>query len=336
MEFNILKFITLKRFFNIIKIFSSYIISVITKKVVVWGKPLTLSIEPTNRCNLLCPECPSGTGELTRNLGNIDYKNYCKIIDQIKDHVFYIQLFFQGEPFINKNIYDMINYARQNKIYVSISTNGLLLNDKNIEKLMQYPPDKLIFSIDGMSEETYKIYRVGGDFNKVINNLKNLLNKKNELKQKLPFIELQFIAMKQNEHEINKVIEMGKKLRVNKTVIKSMQVNSYQSALEFLPENPKYSRYYIKEEKLYIKNKLKNKCFALWRSAVITWNGIITPCCFDKDAKYNLGNILEEDFCKIWKNKKYNNFRQAILRNRKGIDICTNCTEGLNMNLIEK
>jgi radical SAM protein with 4Fe4S-binding SPASM domain len=69
---------------------------------------------------------------------------------------------------------------------------------------------------------------------------------------------------------------------------------------------------------------------------VITWDGIVSPCCFDKDAKYKFGNIFVEKFKDIWTNNKYTNFRKAIIKNRKGIDICTNCTEGLNMNLIEK
>jgi radical SAM protein with 4Fe4S-binding SPASM domain len=335
-EFNIFKFLSIVRFINILKIVLSYLISNITKRVIVWGNPLALSIEPTNRCNLKCPECPSGTGSLTRPLGILDITNFEKIIDEIKYTTFYIQMFFQGEPFINKNIFKMIRYAKKNNIYTSISTNGLLFNENNINEIINDPPDKLIFSIDGMSEETYTKYRIGGNFERAIKSLKLLVETKKNAKKRLPFIELQFIAMKHNEHEIEKVIEFGKDIGVDKVLIKSMQVSSYQSALEFLPQNNKYSRYLIKDGKLIFKNKLKNKCFALWRSSVITWDGSVAPCCFDKDAKYNMGNIIEEKFENIWKNEKYKKFRKAVLTNRKGVDICTNCTEGLNMNLIEK
>lgn len=336
MEFNLFKFLTISRFYNLLKIFVSYLLSNLTKRVIVWGYPITFSIEPTNRCNLKCPECPSGTGTLTRPLGLLDVKKFEEIIDQIKEFTFYIQLFFQGEPFINKNIYKMINYARKNNIYISISTNGLLLNDNNINELLKSPPDKLIFSIDGMSQNTYEKYRVGGEFKKVSESLENLLKFKKEKKLKLPYIELQFIAMKQNEHEIEDVIKFGKLIGVDKVLIKSMQVSSYESAVEYLPENKKYSRYYIKNGELLFKNKLKNRCFAVWRTSVITWDGIVSPCCFDKDAKYKFGNIFVEKFKDIWTNNKYTNFRKAIIKNRKGINICTNCTEGLNMNLIEK
>ncbi len=336
MEFNIIKYLSVIRLINIIKIITSYLLSIVSKKVIVWGKPLTISIEPTNRCNLKCPECPSGTGSLTRPLGLLDIINFKKIIDEIKYSSFYLQLFFQGEPFINKNIFKMIKYARENNIYTSISTNGLLLNSNNINSIINDPPDKLIFSIDGMTDDTYKKYRVGGKLINAIESLKLLLEMKKLSKNKYPFIELQFIAMKHNEHEIEDVMSFGKEIGVNKVVIKSMQVSSYESALEFLPKNEKYSRYIIKDGKLLFKNKLRNKCFALWRSTVITWDGFISPCCFDKDAKYNLGNVFIEGLKKIWKNEKYTKFRKAILTNRKGIDICTNCTEGLDMNLIEK
>jgi len=335
-EFNIIKYLTLSRLINIFKILISYLISVYTKKVFLWGKPLTFSIEPTNRCNLKCPECPSGTGSLTRELGLLNIENFIMIIDQIKKTSFYIQLYFQGEPFINKNIFKMIKYARKYKIYTSISTNGLLLNSDKIDKIIENPPDKLIFSIDGMSEETYKKYRVGGKFSEAIESLTLLMEKKKISNSKLPFIELQFIAMKHNEHEIDDFLKFGNKIGADKSVIKSMQVSSYESALEFLPKNSKYSRYIVRDGKLLFKNKLKNKCFSLWRTSVITWDGVVTPCCFDKDAKYSFGNVFPESFNSIWKNKKYNNFRKAILTSRKEIDICKNCTEGLNMNIIEK
>ncbi|HPN37867.1 MAG TPA: radical SAM/SPASM domain-containing protein, partial [Melioribacteraceae bacterium] len=275
-------------------------------------------------------------GSLTRELGLLNIENFIMIIDQIKKTSFYIQLYFQGEPFINKNIFKMIKYARKYKIYTSISTNGLLLNSDKIDKIIENPPDKLIFSIDGMSEETYKKYRVGGKFSEAIESLTLLMEKKKISNSKLPFIELQFIAMKHNEHEIDDFLKFGNKIGADKSVIKSMQVSSYESALEFLPKNSKYSRYIVRDGKLLFKNKLKNKCFSLWRTSVITWDGVVTPCCFDKDAKYSFGNVFPESFNSIWKNKKYNNFRKAILTSRKEIDICKNCTEGLNMNIIEK
>lgn len=297
--------------------------------------PVSYSIEPTNYCNLQCPECPSGLGELTRPLGLLKLNDFKDFIDQIRSKGFYIQLYFQGEPYINKNLPQMIKYAQENNVYVSISTNGLLISNKNADVILENAPDKLIFSIDGLDEETYQNYRVGGTFKKADSGLKLLLKRKNELGRKRPFIELQFIVMKQNEHQIETVLEYGKEAGVDKVVLKTMQVSSYENGLRFLPKSQKYSRYNIHDGKIEIKNKLRNHCFALWRTSVMTWDGKIVSCCFDKDAKYELGNLKNLPFEKIWKSDLYNEFRKGILDNRKGLDICNNCTEGLKINIMQ-
>ncbi len=335
MEINLFKFITIKRLINFLSIIISFLFSKLLRKPIVWGLPVTFSIEPTNRCNLKCPECPSGLGILTRELGLLSLENFRMIIDGIKDHCFYILLFFQGEPYINKNLSKMVNYARKNKVFTAISTNGLLIKNKIIDEILDFPPDKLIFSIDGLDEKSYQNYRVGGKFEDAKNSLVNLVIEKRKRNQKLPFIELQFIAMKQNEHQIEDVFKFGREVGVDKVVIKTMQVSSYQNGINFLPTNKKYSRYLLNDGKLQIKNKLKNHCFALWRTSVITWDGEVVPCCFDKDANFPMGNIFNEKFTVIWKGEKYNNFRQRVLNDRKGVDICSNCTEGLKINIFE-
>ena len=88
-------------------------------------------------------------------------------------------------------------------------------------------------------------------------------------------------------------------------------------------------------EKFSIKNKLKNHCFALWRTSVITWDGKVVPCCFDKDAEYTLGILNGNKFSDIWRSDEYQKFRSSVLADRKQISMCTNCTEGLKINILE-
>ncbi len=338
MEINLLKYFTFIRAFNVLKIILSFTISKIIREPVVWGMPVSYSIEPTNHCNLKCPECPSGLGALTRPLGLLKLESFKKIIDQIKETGFYIQLFFQGEPYINKQLPSMIKYARENNIYVSISTNGHFINKKNVDYILENAPDKLIFSIDGLDEETYQVYRVGGTFKQADEGLRLFAKRKKELGKKVPFIEFQFIVMKQNEHQLDDVLKYGKEVGVDKVVFKTMQVSSYDNALHFLPSKDKHSRYNIDNSNYKIKSELKNHCFALWRTSVITWDGKIVPCCFDKDADFELGKLngLPENGIKvIWKSSAYQNFRKSILTDRKGNSMCNNCTEGLKINIMK-
>src|SRR3990172_7793692 len=207
MEINLLKYFTTKRFTNILKIVTSFTLSKITRKPVVWGMPVSYSIEPTNHCNLKCPECPSGLGTLTRPLGLLKLEDFKNFVDEVKDTGFYVQLFFQGEPYINKQLPQMIKYAQEQNMYVSISTNGHFINKENVNYILDNAPDKLIYSVDGLDEESYQNYRIGGTFEQADSGLRALVNRKKEQGKKYPFIEFQFIVMKQNEHQVDEVLE---------------------------------------------------------------------------------------------------------------------------------
>ncbi len=305
------------------------------RKPIVWGMPISYSIEPTNHCNLQCPECPSGLGTLTRPLGLLKLDEFKKMIDDIYKTGFYVQLFFQGEPFINKHLSQMINYAREKKVYISISTNGHFINEKNVDDVLKNSPDKLIYSIDGLDEESYQNYRVGGTFKQADDGLRTLINRRNELGMKKPFVELQFIVMKQNEHQMDDVLKYGKNTGVDKVVFKTMQISSYENAMKFLPSNKKFRRYKVTNGKFEIKGGIKNHCFALWRTSVMTWDGKVVPCCFDKDAEFTLGTLNGTRFSEIWKSEAYMKFRRNVLDDRKSISMCTNCTEGLKVNIFE-
>jgi radical SAM protein with 4Fe4S-binding SPASM domain len=335
LEINIVKYLTFKRIFNALGIISSFYIARITRRPIVWGMPVSYSIEPTNHCNLKCPECPSGLGILTRPLGLLKSEDFKRLIDQICSTGFYVQLFFQGEPYLNKQLPEMIKYAQKKNLYISISTNGHFITEKNVDYIMDNAPDKLIFSMDGLTEESYQKYRVGGTFVQADAGLRAITRRKKELKKKSPFIELQFIVMKQNENQLDDVLKYGKECGVDRVVFKTMQISSYENALKFLPANPKYRRYTLDSNSFKIKNKLMNHCFALWRTSVITWDGRIVPCCFDKDASFESGKLDKNTFREIWHSDEINNFRKRVLQNRSSVDICTNCTEGLKMNIFE-
>lgn len=333
MEFNPLKYITIKRVINAVQLFISYSLSLLLKRPVVLAKPLTFSIEPTNLCNLKCPECPSGSGELTRASGMMSLALFKKIIDEIQDHTFYLQLFLQGEPYLNRHLPEMIEYARSKKIYSAVSTNGNAFNLKNIDVLMLNAPDKLIFSLDAVDDETYNKYRLGGSFKKAEQNLKLIIKKKREAGSKIPYIELQFIVMKHNEHQLEQFKHYGKMIGADKVALKTMQVYDAENAVKFLPDNEEFRRYILKDGEFKIKNHFRNKCFSIWRTSVFTWDGKVIPCCFDKDALYVLGNIKENKFRDIWMSPAYKSFRKMIMKDRKKIEMCRNCTDGLKLRM---
>ncbi|MEI6508594.1 MAG: radical SAM/SPASM domain-containing protein [Bacteroidota bacterium] len=318
-----------KRILNAAKLLSSYYVSKVMKKPVHWGMPTIVEIEPTTSCNLRCPQCPSGLREFSRNTGMLDLPLYKKIIDEISPELVYVILYFQGEPFLNKSFLEFVKYAAQKNIYTATSSNAHYFTDEMAKATIESGLDRLIISIDGTSQETYSKYRVGGDIEKVIDGTKKLLKWKKELNRSTPHIIWQFIAFKHNEHQIPELKKLAKEIGVNELGIKTAQIYDYQTSDNFIPDNNNLSRYKKNADGTYqIKNKLLNHCWRMWRGSVITWDGLVVPCCFDKDATHRFGDVSKQTFSEVWRSEQYNRFRQAVLKSRKEIDICTNCSEG--------
>lgn len=324
--------LTFKKVWNACGVFLSYYISRILKKPIIWGYPITISIEPTTNCNLGCPECPSGLKSFTRPTGNLEIENYKKLIEEVSDTTIYGYFYFQGEPFMHPKFLDLVRFATSKNLYSVTSTNAHFLTQRIAEEVVQSGLSRIIVSIDGTTQEVYEQYRKGGSLEKVIQGTKNLVEAKKKLQQKTPHIILQFLVVRHNEHQIEDVKKMAVELGVNEVKFKTAQIYDYENGSNLIPLNNKYSRYKkLPNGKYAIKSKLKNHCWKLWHSAEITWDGKVLPCCFDKDAKYKMGNTFIESFKPIWKNGKYQNFRKQILKGRSQIDICKNCSEGLKV-----
>jgi radical SAM protein with 4Fe4S-binding SPASM domain len=259
----------------------------------------------------------------------LEQKFFQKTIDELYDKLIYLTFYFQGEPYLNPNFLDMVKYASQKKIFTFTSTNAHYLNDENAKRTVESGLDKLIISIDGTTQEVYEQYRVGGNLDKVIEGTKNILKWKRQLKSRTPYIVFQFLVVKPNEHQMEDAKRLTKELGVDEIKFKTAQVYNYENGNELIPDNIAYSRYKKNADGTYsIKNKLLNQCWRMWSGCVITWDGLVVPCCFDKDAQHRLGNLKETSLKEVWHSEGYNNFRSSILNSRKEIDICSNCTEG--------
>ena len=320
---------SLEKFLNAIKILLSYHFSKWSGKTIHWGMPISISFEPTTHCNLRCPECPSGLREFTRPTGSLNPSLFQKSIDSIHKKLSYLTFYFQGEPYLNPSFLDMVKYASAKGIYTATSTNAHYLNKTNAKRTIESGLDRLIISIDGTTQETYQEYRKGGELKKVIEGTKEIIKWKKELKSNTPHIIFQYLVVKPNEHQLEDVKKLGKELGVDNVKFKTAQIYNYKEGSELIPSIEKYSRYFKNgDEKYHIKNELSNHCWKLWHSSVITWDGTMIPCCFDKDAKYQMGSLKNLTMKKIWNGEKYKKFRSAVLHSRKSIDMCTNCSEG--------
>lgn len=330
---NLFKKLTVKRIWNALKVVSSFQLSQWLQKPVQWGYPISVSFEPTTSCNLRCPECPSGLRAFTRPTGMLQKDFFKETIDDIHQHLLYLIFYFQGEPYLNPEFLDMVKYASSKKIYTATSTNAHYITDEVAKKTVESGLDRLIISIDGTTQDVYQQYRVGGNLNKVIEGAKKMVKWRKELNSKTPFIFFQFLVVKPNEHQLDEIKQLAKEIGIDEVRFKTAQVYDYETdPNQLIPNNEKYSRYKKdKDGKYKPKNKLVNRCWKLWHANVITWDGLVVPCCFDKDAMHQLGNIKNESFKNIWNNSNYKQFRTELMKSRKNIDICSNCSEGASV-----
>lgn len=321
--------VTPRRLWNSSAIAGSYQYSRLTKKPVIHGLPISISFEPTTSCNLRCPECPSGLRSFTRPTGMLSKSLFENTIDQLAPTLSYLTFYFQGEPFLHPSFLEMVDYASERGIYTATSTNAHFLRDESARRTVESGLDRLIISIDGTTQETYSSYRIGGDLEKVFEGTRNIIKWKKALKVATPHVVFQFLVVKPNEHQIQDVYKVADEMGVNQVVLKTAQIYDYKNGSDLIPSQETYSRYKRNNDGSYsIKNEMLNHCWKMWQSCVITWDGRVVPCCFDKDAHYVLGDLSKNSFEEIWNGDKYNDFRASLLRSRSEIEMCKNCTEG--------
>lgn len=303
----------------------SFLLSSLTGRPVISGMPVAISFELTNHCNLKCPECTSGSGQMKRERGFMNIELYKRVITELRPYLYNINLFFQGEPMMHPDFFSFTSLSE--KIKMVVSTNGHFLTLENSEKLAVSGVSKLIVSLDGMDQKVYSKYRRNGNLGKVIDGIRSVTEARSRNHSKMK-LELQFLVSRYNEHQIAEAERFAKEMKAA-LKLKSMQVIDSQNAGEWMPSDKRFTRYKNRNDRYFIKNSLPARCLRLWLNPVITWDGKVIPCCFDKDAEFVMGDLNKESFRSIWNDRKYSEFREKILASRNKIEICGNCTSGM-------
>ena len=321
--------LTLYKVFNAAWVGLHFVISKRNKWNRHHGLPISMSVEPTTACNLGCPECPSGLKKFSRPTGNIKMHDFEKWMSEWSRHIIYLNFYFQGEPFIHPQIIAMIKRAHQKKVYTSVSTNGHFLQDTMVSKIIESGLDRIIISMDGFSQEVYEQYRVHGDVKQVMEGVSRLVSARRKARTSRPYIILQTLVVKPNESELNDIRKWALGIGADEVKWKTAQLYEPSGDHPLMPTQDKYRRYRENESgEWVIKNQLEDHCWRLWSSCVVTRDGRVVPCCFDKDASYDMGNLHNHRLTEIWQNELYMSFREKVLTSRKQVDICSNCSEG--------
>ena len=291
--------------------------------------PTSLSIEPTTSCNLRCPECPSGLRSFTRPTGMLNVDHACRWIDELAPWLTYVNLYFQGEPLLHPKLDQLMAQCHRYGIYSSTSTNAHHLTEAKCQAFIDAGLSRLIVSIDGLTQETYASYRVGGTLSKVMEGTRNMVEAKRQ-RGRGPHLVWQFLVVGPNEHELPDLLEAASACGVDEVEIKTAQLDDPQDGHPLLTEAAAHRRYDRDPitGQWTLRNALEDACWRMWQGAVLTWDGRVVPCCFDKDAHYVMGQLGDQSMAEIWHNAEYAAFRRTLFAGRSGIPMCTNCSEG--------
>lgn len=296
------------------------------------GLPTYIQIEISNRCNLSCKYCAASRDLMKGSGRDMSLAEFKKIINDIlarKNYFPTIQLAFRGEPFMNRDACSMIKYATDRGLFVVINTNGILMNKSLNKGLILSRLNQLIISVDSINKETYESVRIGGKFEVLINNIKDLVRQKKECRSRLPFIELQYIVTKNTEDEIDDFMKLSKSLGVDNMRFKTYKVtclgrgsDSVQTLKDLLPKRNEYSRYSLKKGKLELKNKPIGCSWSC--DCLIYSDGDMGACCEDYNKEYVVGNALNSNFWNVWNGEKSLSLRNNI--KKRNLDICKTCS----------
>jgi MoaA/NifB/PqqE/SkfB family radical SAM enzyme len=280
--------------------------------------PYYYLIDICNACNLRCPLCSTGNDTIGRKQGMMSFKEYKTILDKVSDYALVVSLYNLGEPFLNRDIFKIIEYTSGKGITTNLSSNFNWPIPVDPKDIVRSGLEYIAASVDGVSQEAYQKYRVRGDIKEVFDNIRGLLAARKELKKKTPFVEWQYIVFKHNEHEMDEARRLAVELGVDLLRFVSPAVEPWAPDQEklreqWMPMNPLFweRNPLLVDQRGYIHDK---SCFYLYRCMSVAPGGGVSPCCFAHEERHDFGNLLTSSVDDLWNNREYRSARMLFSR----------------------
>ncbi len=293
------------------------------------GRPYMAHISPSGLCDLNCVSCPSKEST-TRGRELLTFETFKKFIDEAGDTLLYVILWSWGEPLLNPDFARMAEYAAKHNILTVTSTNLNRLRPDQARELVASGLDSLIIAVDGTTQESYEKYRKGGDFKRIIENVKLLVAEKKRVGAKKPLLNLRMVVSRENEHEVEGFRRLGRELEVDMVSFKAFSTR--QSGKEdpdidrrFAPQSDRYRWYRYRKDFRADRRVKKYWCRFPWTKPTLFADGTIIACEYDLQYDHSFGNINRHSFDEIWFGEKAQKFRRRFQQNRDAFAFCHDC-----------
>jgi hypothetical protein len=292
---------------------AKFLSAYLRKKVICHYRPPMVLVEPTNNCNVKCIMCPHD--KMLRQKGYMDFDLYKKLIKNNRGFIINLNLFLMGEPLLHPRIAEMASYARSFNIRTSIFTNATLIDKEKCQELLLSGINLITISFEGL-EGHYESIRIGANYKKVIDNIKNLVSMKNSLKIKSPQVIIKFINFNYKAQEIKKFVGKMKEIGVDKV---------WEVPLHGWPD------FRIEKDEVNAGGRPFSKkyypCVLPWSTMSVLWDGKVVGCCDDFEGKFVIGSINETpDLSKIWNSPKMISLRTKLAgKEYADLELCRIC-----------
>ncbi|MDP6581080.1 MAG: radical SAM protein [Vicinamibacterales bacterium] len=306
------------------------------KRTRMWGYPSFVHFEPINRCNLECPLCPLTTGRMDRETAVVSFADFKTVIDQLGPFTKTLQLVGIGEPTMNKELFEMIAYAkrRYSPIDITINTNGHFLNEMNVERMISSGLDVAIIAYDGLDADTFLTYRVGGDYDKLNQGIKRLVERRRTMGRRKPVVHLQLLLHRDAASQAEPFRRRAASLGVDIVRLKTLDVHygigerfdGSPDSTDLIPADVEHAtRYRMEAGRLRLKRSVTT-CDKPYLMTNINGDGSVTICDMDFNNWHPFGNVFTTPFREIWNGPAYVKYRDTMLRDFTALSMCAECT----------
>jgi len=270
--------------------------------------PVEYIVETTAKCNLYCPMCPRETYKQPKeDMPDEIFERLVRESGRSAEHMMLIGL---GEPFMDRKIFDRIEYCEQHKISTLLSTNGTFLDEKTCDRILSSRLEHITLSFDGATKESFEYYRKGARFEKVRDNFVRFARMKHQRGAKMQVV-VQMVRMERNAGEVDDFVRFWSAVPgIDQVRIKEDETSELQPAAGHAPEDWKHPCHYLWRGPMYIKH-----------------NGDVYPCCqsYMHDGR-PVGRMGDAPLAEIWNSAEMRRMRRLHVQGRAGeIEVCARC-----------